>query len=86
MPNGDPRDGFFSPTLTLMIDSYNPATSILVLFLVYYRERLLNRLFHIDRYSGEVPPTVETGRPVTLTVLPAKSDSDVFFFTNISRV
>ena len=23
MPNGDPRDGFFYPTLTLMIDSYN---------------------------------------------------------------
>ena len=22
MPNGDPRDGFFYPTLTLMIDSY----------------------------------------------------------------
>ena len=24
MPNGDPRDGFFYLTLTLMIDSYNP--------------------------------------------------------------
>ena len=24
MPNGDPQDGFFCPTLTLMIDSYNP--------------------------------------------------------------
>ena len=23
MPNGEPRDGFFYPTLTLMIDSYN---------------------------------------------------------------
>ena len=23
MPKGDPRDGFFYPTLTLMIDSYN---------------------------------------------------------------
>ena len=23
LPNGDPRDGFFLPTLTLMIDSYN---------------------------------------------------------------
>ena len=23
MPNGDPRDGFFYPTLTLMIYSYN---------------------------------------------------------------
>ena len=23
MPNGDPRDNFFYPTLTLMIDSYN---------------------------------------------------------------
>ena len=23
MPNCDPRDGFFYPTLTLMIDSYN---------------------------------------------------------------
>ena len=23
MPNGGPRDGFFYPTLTLMIDSYN---------------------------------------------------------------
>ena len=23
MPNGDPRDGFFYPTLTLMIDSYS---------------------------------------------------------------
>ena len=23
MPNGDPRDRFFYPTLTLMIDSYN---------------------------------------------------------------
>ena len=23
MPNGNPRDGFFYPTLTLMIDSYN---------------------------------------------------------------
>ena len=23
MPIGDPRDGFFYPTLTLMIDSYN---------------------------------------------------------------
>ena len=22
MPNGDPRDGFFYPNLTLMIDSY----------------------------------------------------------------
>ena len=22
MPNGDPRDGFFFPTLTLVIDSY----------------------------------------------------------------
>ena len=22
MPHGDPRDGFFYPTLTLMIDSY----------------------------------------------------------------
>ena len=22
MPNGDPRDGFFYPTLTLMMDSY----------------------------------------------------------------
>ena len=22
MPNGDPRDGFFYPTLTLMVDSY----------------------------------------------------------------
>ena len=22
MPDGDPRDGFFDPTLTLMIDSY----------------------------------------------------------------
>ena len=22
MPNGDPRDGFFFPTLTLIIDSY----------------------------------------------------------------
>ena len=22
MPNGDPRDGFFDPSLTLMIDSY----------------------------------------------------------------
>ena len=25
MPNGDPRDGFFYPTLKLMIDSYNVA-------------------------------------------------------------
>ena len=24
MPNDDPRDGFFYPTHTLMIDSYNP--------------------------------------------------------------
>ena len=24
MPNGDPQDNFFNPTLTLMIDSYNP--------------------------------------------------------------
>ena len=24
MPNGDPLNGFFYPTLTLMIDSYNP--------------------------------------------------------------
>ena len=23
MPNGDPQDGFFYPTLTVMIDSYN---------------------------------------------------------------
>ena len=23
MPNGDPRDSFFCPTLTLMIESYN---------------------------------------------------------------
>ena len=23
MPNGDPQDGFFSPTLTLKIDSYS---------------------------------------------------------------
>ena len=23
MPNGDPRDGFFYPTLTLMMDSYS---------------------------------------------------------------
>ena len=23
MPNGDPRDGIFYPTLTLLIDSYN---------------------------------------------------------------
>ena len=23
MPNGDPREGFFFPTLTLLIDSYN---------------------------------------------------------------
>ena len=23
MPNGDPRDGFFYPTRTFMIDSYN---------------------------------------------------------------
>ena len=23
MPNRDPRDGFFYPTLTLMLDSYN---------------------------------------------------------------
>ena len=26
MPNGDPRDGFSYPTLTLLIDSYNPVT------------------------------------------------------------
>ena len=26
MPNGDPRDGFFYPTLTLMIDSYTLTT------------------------------------------------------------
>ena len=25
MPNSDPQDGFFYPTLTLMIDSYNVA-------------------------------------------------------------
>ena len=25
MPNGDPRDRFFYPTLTLMIDSYTPS-------------------------------------------------------------
>ena len=24
MPIGDPQDGFFYPTLTLMIDSYKP--------------------------------------------------------------
>ena len=24
MQNGDPRDGYFDPILTLMIDSYNP--------------------------------------------------------------
>ena len=29
MPNGDPRDGLFYPTLTLMIDSYNIANIIL---------------------------------------------------------
>ena len=23
MPNGDPRDGFFYPTIKIMIDSYN---------------------------------------------------------------
>ena len=27
IPNGDPRDGLFYPTLTLMIDSYNPLYS-----------------------------------------------------------
>ena len=25
MPNGDPRDGFLYPTLTLMVDSYIPS-------------------------------------------------------------
>ena len=29
MPNGDPRDRFFYPTLTLMIDSYNFTHAIL---------------------------------------------------------
>ena len=28
MPNSDPRDRFFYPTLTLIIDSYNPAITI----------------------------------------------------------
>ena len=28
MPNGDPRDGYFYPTLTLMIDSYSMALKI----------------------------------------------------------
>ena len=31
MPNGDPRDGFFYPTLTLMINSYNPNTIVSLL-------------------------------------------------------
>ena len=35
MPIGDPRDGFFYPTLTLMIDPYIPILdSNLLIFLV----------------------------------------------------
>ena len=29
MPNDDPRDGFFYPNLTLMINSYNLAISLI---------------------------------------------------------
>ena len=32
MPMGDPRDGFFYPTLTLTMDSYISSYSILVLY------------------------------------------------------
>ena len=28
MPNRDPRDGFFNPTLTLIVDSYNYTINI----------------------------------------------------------
>ena len=30
MPNGNPRDGFFCPTLILMIDSYNPTLTQII--------------------------------------------------------
>ena len=34
MPNGDPRDGFFCPTLTLMMNSYS-------LYIIYITELFL---------------------------------------------
>ena len=40
MPNGDPRDGLFYPTLTLMIDSYNFTGHVSVMGDLLYHDQL----------------------------------------------
>ena len=35
MPNGDPRDGFFYPTLTLMMDSYIMCSTCLCVIQIF---------------------------------------------------
>ena len=52
MPNGDPRDGYFYPTLTLMLDSYNIARLIVLTFdrLQLWRDEFLK--WNPDDYEG----------------------------------
>ena len=50
MPNGDPWDGFFYPTLTLMIDSYITLCLLMVTcgLLITYANNLEPDQDHLD--------------------------------------
>ena len=53
MPNGDPQDRFFYPTLTLMIDSYSLAERKLIFFLIHQFNRgfsVLKRIVLFRRF------------------------------------
>ena len=49
MPNGDPRDRFFYPTLTLMIDSYNHMKIISDMGNLVLASKILNRKAEIQQ-------------------------------------
>ena len=46
MPNGDPRDGFFDPTLTLMMDSY----ILSVTGIGYYHSQQISHFLKQNRF------------------------------------
>ena len=58
MPNGDPRDGFFYPTLSLMIDSYNLISSAYYLFIFFCGNQRLQLFIFCGNQRLQIPDGV----------------------------
>ena len=63
MPNGDPRDRFFYPTLTLMIDSYSLIARQTNQHAAHFQYNVLNNLPVADLY----PPVNHGDKKISYT-------------------